>query len=214
MPPASQHNVDVKLVGTTIGAVIGGIILLGVLPFLIFGSFLFFRTLWRVMFKDRAQYLLNEKTRAAWNVEARREARLRYNAMALVRHWGCKTGIVTRGSPMELSVLVSSLRCACGVTYVRLLTHCDLKVHKNYFPVRQYHRHVILKAFLNIPTRIRFWWFDSGPDANLQITKSEWEEARARAMGECNIELQSFEQIFWKDQPPPYSAIVGDAYQV
>jgi hypothetical protein len=104
-----QHISGLKLAGIIIGVTSGGIILLSVLPFLLFGSFLCFRSIWRGMFRDRAQYLIDEKTRASWNAEARREARLRYNAMAWVRQWSWKTGLLKQGSPMELSVLVSSL---------------------------------------------------------------------------------------------------------
>jgi hypothetical protein len=90
------------------------------------------------------------------------------------------------------------------VEFRRLLTLSDPKVHKNYFPVRQYLRHFILECILDVPKQIRFRWFKSGPIADLVITKSEWEEARARATGKCNIELPSFEQIFWQEEPPPY----------
>jgi hypothetical protein len=109
MPPALQNLPSAKVIGSVIGATIIGIILLIVLPFLLFGLYIFFRGVWLVMFKDRAQYLLDEKTRAAWNAEARREARLRYNSMALLRDWARKNGILEEGSPLELSVLVCGL---------------------------------------------------------------------------------------------------------
>ena len=103
---------------------------------------------------------------------------------------------------------------ATDVTFGRLLTLSDVKVHKNYFPVRKELRHPIIASMLDVPNQIRSRWFNSGPYENLQITKAEWEEAAARAMGKCNIEIQSFEQIFWETQPPPYSTIVGNVYEV
>jgi hypothetical protein len=106
MPPAQQHIVDTKLVVSIVGIVIGSILLLGILPFLLFGSFLYVRTVWRNMFEDRAQYLLDEQLRATWNAAARREARLRRNAEAIVCHWARKNGMVTRETPLQLAVLV------------------------------------------------------------------------------------------------------------
>jgi hypothetical protein len=109
MPPVPQHITDAKLTGIVIGAMIGGILLLGILPFLVFGLYLFVVSIWRGMFRDRAQYLLDEKARAAWNAEARREARLRYNAMAIVREWADKNVVLAEGPSVKLSVLVSGL---------------------------------------------------------------------------------------------------------
>jgi len=107
MPPVSQYIAGVKLAGLTIGAIIGGIIFLAVLPFLLFGSFLFFQRVWYRMFRDRAQYLVDEKRRAAWNAEARREEQLRLSAMALLRQWARKNGVMAEGSLLNMSILVS-----------------------------------------------------------------------------------------------------------
>jgi hypothetical protein len=216
MPPP-QHIVTAKLVASIVGATIGGIILIGILPFLLFGCFDFFRRVWRAMFKDRARYLRKEKIRAAWNAEAWREATLRYNAMALVAQWAQQTGVVARGVPQDLAVLVSGIRCPDGVgpRWLPTLTLSDLKVHKNYFPARQYRRHVILVILFDMPRNIRFKFFNSGPRAKLEITRSEWEEAKVRAGGGAyDIKLQSFEQIFWKDEPPSYDTLADNSRQV
>jgi hypothetical protein len=109
MSLAPQYIADAKFAGIVIGLTIGGIILLGILSFLLYELFFFFRGVWGVMFRDRAQYLLDEKARAAWNAEYRREARLCHNAMAVVTDWAQKNGIVEEGSPMELSALVRGL---------------------------------------------------------------------------------------------------------
>ncbi|KAF2433604.1 hypothetical protein EJ08DRAFT_694490 [Tothia fuscella] len=172
-----------KLVGTIIGITLGSVALLFILPFLLFGSLLYFRSVWLMTFKDRAHYHHCEETRILWNAEARREATLLYNAEAILIDWARKNRVVRRGLPVDLSLL-------------------------NYFPVRRYQRHILMRSFLSIPSQIRFRWFNSGPNANLQITRSEWEEAKARALGKCNIELQTFEQIFWEDDPPPYNTII------
>jgi hypothetical protein len=96
----------------------------------------------------------------------------------------------------------------------RLLTLSDLKINKNYFPVRRYSRHIILVALLDIPRQIQFRFFNPGPNTKVEITRSEWEEAKARALGVCNIKLESFEQIFWKDEPPSYDTLVDNLQQV
>jgi hypothetical protein len=157
-----------KVVGLIIGATIGGIVLICFLPSILFSLYISFREVCSIMFKDRAQYLRAEKIRAAWNTEARRETRLRYNAVALVSDWARAEGLTIEQSPVDLFVLVRGWGAVWR--HDQLLMISNLKVHKNYFPVREYKRHCILEVLLDIPTQIRFRWFSSGPNADLVIT--------------------------------------------
>ena len=65
-------------------AVLAGNLLLGLLPFLLFGFYLYFRSVWWYMYKHRARYIYEETIRVAWNEQMRREVRLRDNAIIIV----------------------------------------------------------------------------------------------------------------------------------